>query len=641
MKINRVNYRFVSVLAICCIIFSVSGKTRWSSLHIVPDADLLTSGELLVGFDGYIAENINNNMLFRPTVPVRFGISEWINLDIAYSGGITLGLKGRILGETGKIMPSLAIGIHNLFNHKEVNYFYVDSADDMASEFYLALSKSVEPIKTRFHLGIQSIPTNRKDRINPFFAIEKYFGLGLYSSFEFYRRQKEFNLSLFANWRFFKNHFEISVGAVELKSMFLEEDNKFSVSLVPYNSDIFIKPGIWIGLRFHGRFGLGSNKGFNSIEDRFKHQDESIETLVKEVDSLNNGLNDVKKDLKSVKSSLGLIIDSVENDPTRIKNIILEKLISLKTRYKSEPFDPDKVKMLIKEIMSFREKAAPCLAEFLMDNKVDRYVRIYSAFILGEIGSSAYSDVLLDVIARTTDPSIKIEILIALSKMKETRAMYLMEQLANSPNDAVAITAQEVLGILAKETGAEISPDLKMRKISVDEKAVLSDKKRPFIPESSLSSDSGVSEPVIDKISDIAKKDTLIKDTSGEEPKEKIAFKEKNIGTDEDTSAADNETEKKKAEGSKENTGVTNSKSEGSSVSEKTENFASAEDVTPVKQIDKPEDSGKNNSDQLVKDEDKKGETEKNSNSKETEEKKRKKKRKKRLRRAKEQHKEW
>jgi len=483
MYSERITFKnlLVAVTLISLItIRSVTGKTRWSSLHIVPDADLFTSGEFTIGFDGFLAKDTSDKLIFKPTIPIEIGISEWVNLDLAYAGGMTLGIKCRILGETAKAMPSIAVGVHNLFNHSEVSWFSIDStqAEDMTGEIYLAASKGVDAIKTRFHLGLQTIPASKKDEINPYFAVEKYFGVGLYSSLEFYRRQKEFHLSLFANWRVFKKHLEISFGAVDLRSMFFDEDNKFAVSLAPFDGSRFVKPGIWMGVKFHGSFGLGSNKGFMSVEDRMRVQDETIESLVEEIDSLNTRMKESFTVLEEVRDKMGLVLDSVVNDPARLENIIFDKLIALKSLYQEEPFDPQKVKLLKREIASFREKAIPSLEKLLLDQQNDRYIRMYSAAMLGEIGNTASSDVLLNVLAKTTDPDIKIEILIALGKMKETRAMYLLEQLANSPNDAIAITAQEVLLRLSEETGADITPGLKMRRIRIDEEKVLTVKQK-------------------------------------------------------------------------------------------------------------------------------------------------------------------
>ena len=520
---------YTLIFAICLLsISSISGKTRWSSLHIVPDADLFSAGEFTLGFDGFIAKDTSDKVKFKYSIPVRFGITEWVNLDVAYCGGMSVGIKGRILGETHVAMPSIAIGVHNLFNNKEANYFSVDSADDMVGEVYLALSKSIDPIKTRFHLGIQSIPTSDNDKVNPYFAVEKYFGLGLYSSLEFYRRDREFNISLFANWRVLNNYLEISFGAVDLKSMFFDENNKFAVSLAPSDPTKFLKPGFWIGIKFHGRFGLGSNKGFMSVEDRMRMQDEQIEQLIEEYDSMSVKLDETLMALDDVKNKMGIIIDSVVNDPKRIENIVFDKLVTLKALYSSEPYDPDKVKLLIREIASYREKAVPTLEGLLVDTKTDRYIRMYSTAILGEIGNTASSDILLDMLAKTSDPDIRIEILIALGKMKETRAMYLMEQLANSPNDAIAITAQDVLLRLSKETGAEISSGLKMRRVKVDEGKVLAEKKKGVIPDSLFIPDTVKAKPATPKVD---KADTSTKDTTIAGKKAEGAIEETDLKT--------------------------------------------------------------------------------------------------------------
>jgi hypothetical protein len=81
------------------------------------------------------------------------------------------------------------------------------------------------------------------------------------------------------------------------------------------------------------------------------------------------------------------------------------------------------------------------------------------------------------VLSQTQDPEIKIEILISLGKMKETRAEYVLEQLANDPIDEVAFTAQQVLGKLSKETGMKVPPDAKMRKIAALDSNVIADVK--------------------------------------------------------------------------------------------------------------------------------------------------------------------
>jgi len=490
-------------LFICIVIVTVVyGKTRWSTLHIVPDADMYYSGEIDLGFDGYLSKDLEDKISFVPTIPIKYGLSEWVNLNVGYARGVTLGLKCRLFTEKGKVMPSVALGVHNLFTHKETNYFSVDStrSNNMEGEIFLALSKSIETIKTRFHFGIQSIPKSNDDKFTFFSAVEKYFGLGLYSSLELYQRNKKFHISLFANWRIFNNHVEISAGAVELKSMFFDKNNKFSVSLAPSDTNVFVKPGIWFGVKYHWRLKFGKKNGFIAIEDKFNQQEVQVNNLTKVVDSLNKQLVETGKSLSDINSKITILIDSIENDPSSLKNIFYNKLVTLKTLYHKEPFNAENAKLIIDEILSFREKAVTPLLDFLVDNKIDREIRMFSASLLGDLNYKAASDVLLDILAQTNDPDIKIEILISLGKMHETRAMYLMEQLANSPNDVIAITAQDVLSILTKETGAELTPNLIMRKITIDDNVPLQNKQIDITPNSAEKPSSNLNEPEEDTV---------------------------------------------------------------------------------------------------------------------------------------------
>lgn len=516
------------------ILFSanfINAKTRWSSLHLIPDADLFGSGEFTLGIDGLIAMDTGGSVTFKPSIPIKMGISEWFNIEVGYSGGVNLGLKARLWGETGKIMPSISIGIHNTITNKEVGLFSVDSSlsYEMAInnittdtsyknlypvEIFLAMGKTIDPIKMRLHFGVQSVPTSNYDKINLFAAVEKYFGYGLYASLEFftrynYKKGEEVlnpHLSAFVNWRFLKKHLELTVGVIDIGAIFFDEKGESNISLSPREELDFVNPGIWAGLKFHGRFGrMGKNSGFKSIEDRMRYQDEMLEKMAKQVDSLTIGLEGKSRELSVLKNSVDVFIDSVTHDPTKLSNIIFNKLITLKALYEAEPYEPRKVKQVVSEIRSYRDKAIVPLQRFLLDKETDRQVRIYSAQLLGEIGASSSVDILLDVLSTAEDPDIKIEILIALGKMKETRAMFLMEQLANSPNDAIAITAQEVLFRLSKETGASIRQGMDFRKDF--------DTKKDSLPEPIIESKS---EPIVvpnESIIDTSMVDAEVQDT--------------------------------------------------------------------------------------------------------------------------------
>ena len=53
------------------------------------------------------------------------------------------------------------------------------------------------------------------------------------------------------------------------------------------------------------------------------------------MDSVTVKLTETLVVLKDVQRKMGTIIDSIENDPTRLKNIIFNKLVSLKALYEA------------------------------------------------------------------------------------------------------------------------------------------------------------------------------------------------------------------------------------------------------------------------------------------------------------------
>jgi hypothetical protein len=483
---------------------SLCAKTRWSSLYLVPDADLLASGEFLVSFDGFASQDSSSQTLLQQNYLFRFGVTEWVNIHAGHAGGPTLGFKARILGETSDKLPSLAVGAHNLFYHKDANFTHYQLVDTPSVELYAALGKNFDALRTRLHVGVQTMPGRKADEFNPYGAIEKYFGWGWYASVIGYRREQAFRFSAFTNLRLFDQHLEFTAGAVDLLPMFAD-----GFSLAPSQEPGFSRPGFWFGLRFQHAIDVGSTVGLRSIEERLREQELALERLRGEVDSVRAVLRNTREDIDQASQSVRALTDSAGGGSERMRTVLLEKIVDLKALYTADHFEPEKVRQAIRGIKSFGYRAVPYLKEILLDRKVDRHVRMYSAALLGEIGNRQASDALLDVIAQTGDTDIRVEILIALGKMKETRAMYLMEHLANDPDDAVALTAQEVLKRLSRETGARISEGTRMRPIlpssqrpQKQQKPILSkppEKTPPPAQDTAAASDASFAEAFSDK----------------------------------------------------------------------------------------------------------------------------------------------
>jgi hypothetical protein len=448
--------------------------TRWSSVQFVPDADLLQGGTAVISAQGYYYEDTEKGNRILPLAFVNYGIIEWVNFEAGYAGGPSFGLKARILGETRPWMPSLAIGARNIFTHREA-YLFDTLNDSMGSEFYLVCGKNVDVARLRFHLGVQSIPDYAKEQVSVFAALEKYFGMGMYVSIEAYMREEKIHPSLFASWRFFKKRVELSAGLFDITAMFIDRKDVPSGSAFYASSSAqFVRPGIWVGLRFNGGLKIGRSGGFTGIENSLNDQSTSIQSLRSEVDSLKKMLKRSTGSIETLNKTVSKMNDSTLTDEQRYKAIAMDKLALLGSLYTAEPFEPDAVKNAMAELIANRDRMLPALYDIIIDPVQENRIRTLAITALGEIGTPAAADVVIGILGQSTIPELTIECLIELGKMKETRAVYLMQQLANDPNDDVAFTAAEVLQKLEKETGVSISPVAKANTapVSIPEKSI-------------------------------------------------------------------------------------------------------------------------------------------------------------------------
>jgi hypothetical protein len=468
---------FLLLIFLCGILGTSNAKTRWSSLHVIPDADFLAAGHFVVDLQGFTFADSAKGQLIRPTGIFSMGIMEWVNLEMGYAGGPTVGFKARIFGETSNFLPSLAVGARDILCGKEMYYF--NAADTLKNALFISIAKSVDPLKLRIHGGVQTFLASDSDRVDPFIGLEEYFGQGLYVTIEVERLKNVFVPSLFVSWRLLKKKLELSAGAVAINKLFFDKNNKFNINIATPSSSGFARPGFWIALRYNGFLRMGKMKAFSSSDDQLKSQGEYIESLRRQIDSIKTTLAENMTRLAKVDNSIITLSDSIYSDRNRLKAALYDKLVALKILYESEPFEPEVARQAISRIVAIKDNALPVMKEFVTDKKQDRKIRMLGISLIGEMGGTGASDALLDVLSQSEDPDIKIEILIALGKMKETRALYVMEQLANDPTDVVAFTAQEVLMKIVRDKGIKLSSDFKMRPISMADTSAIKVEKIP------------------------------------------------------------------------------------------------------------------------------------------------------------------
>ena len=430
----------IGAVFLLCLPVLVTALTRWSSLHTVPDADFIESWNYVLDYQGYYFNDSADGPVFQNIGLAQLGLSEWGSVSGGYVGGVTLGLKVKVLSENESYRPSLAIGAHNILNHKE-DYQYDHDSAVWSNEFYVAAGKNIEPIKLRVHAGVQTMPDVKKEMTTFFFAIEKYLGSVAYLTLESSYRDEKIRPSLFASVRFFKKHVELSGGAVDLLGMLSKSETS---SLAP---DL-VRPGFWFGVRFLGNMSSPNRSaGFSSIEEQIAYQREMIIAMKHDVDSLKRTLAGQGMIVDSLNENFSMVADSAlgVTSGQRLRNFALERLVKLNTLFSQENIDAEQIRTVAREILSYGDIMVPVLKHIVLDPQVDRAVHVQAMTRLGEIGTAQAANAVIDILPQTQDADVRIEGLIAIGSMKDRRAVYLIEQLAHDPNEAVAFTATEVL----------------------------------------------------------------------------------------------------------------------------------------------------------------------------------------------------
>ncbi|MDO5575624.1 MAG: HEAT repeat domain-containing protein [Fibrobacter sp.] len=488
---------------ICLVVFSqIDAKTRWSSLHQIPDADFIEGSKFVLDLQCNNIYDTTIEAIFLPYGTIKFGISEWINIEVGYAGKAIFGMKTKLLDDMGYYVPSIAIGIDNLFSHKDA-YFNDYPADILQTELYLSFSKSIEPIKLRAHLGAKVMAYNHKESFNVFFGLEKYFGAGFYLTLETFSLGGKYHFSAFASYRFFKTRLEVFAGMADLGQLINGKD----ISLASEKTSAITRPGIRFGLRLRERwFALGKHEGIEGLEDHLRRQDKTISELRQEVDSL-----------RTVQGTPQIIEKPVAaaeiKKESEIKKFTKQKLKELKHAFEKEPFEPLDVNVIRDELVISKDSVTPVLHEIAMDMAEESRIRSLAISCLGEFANSWAADLVMDILDRVNMRDLKIEAIIALGKLKETRAIPMIQQLTGDTDEAVAFTASEVLKKIIKEAGIVLEP---------------SETVPNFIPEQKIGSGDSDIIPEIDTESDITEENIEELKKPKEQKRQKNQRKEQN-----------------------------------------------------------------------------------------------------------------
>ncbi|MDR2577839.1 MAG: HEAT repeat domain-containing protein [Chitinispirillales bacterium] len=425
---GRIFFARLCVAVLAAGIFSLPlAITRWSTLQAVPNADMLPGGKFVVDADLAWSTDSFSFTAPRSVQRLHLGLSEWVGLDIGYASGFTMGMKACVLKEDidAWYLPTLTLGFQNINVSRESHYF--ESGNDYPrNEFYAVAAKSSEWARVRIHAGFVSTMSNRGpgDAFNPFAGLEKYFGDGLYVTIEAQRRSDNFLLSAFAVYRAIPDKLEFNLGIID------------AMGLGWRDWPNVIRPVVRAGIKVHLGSGFHGFDGLTGVEDRIDRQRETIRALDRRIDSLTG---EVRWSADRIHELSGFPDNRAEE-----RARVVDELTKLRNLYELEPFNPELVRNTVDQIKDRYEMFAPHLRVIITDPDADPRIRRLAVSLIGEIGDRSASNILMSILERFEEPALKIETMIALGKLGETRARPMLSRLRNDPDSGVAFTAREV-----------------------------------------------------------------------------------------------------------------------------------------------------------------------------------------------------
>lgn len=459
MKLNKI---IVIISTLSLGVSPLLGATRWSANHIIPDADFVGSGELKIGYEGFINTDVDGEYQVTSLVPVTMGVSEWLTTSIGWADGVTFGFKGRVLDEYKPYLPSVAIGVRDLYNNTMLARSGIEnSTPEVTGELYLAFSKGFDLITTRFHAGVLSIPKSDTEEINGFFGVEKYFGNDFYITLEGWSFADRLNLALFGTFRFLpKQRGEFYMGVVDLERLFFDQHGDFEMSFEPDFETDMVKPGISMGLNFAFSFPFGEQTQFRTVERNYEDQQHEITLMKESIDSLKQDITRENQRNDSLGYELAqLSLRVVEPDPIpQYYEEVFARLLLYRKGYETKPFDPEAIRKVRSEIFAFEEHAENSLLRVVQKGNDNLKLEMDAVSLLGMMHSTKSVPVLLERLGTTQDRKYKIEIISALGTIGDRGAAYALEHLVNSGDESVAIAAGEVLSSWESEQRQPVEP---------------------------------------------------------------------------------------------------------------------------------------------------------------------------------------
>lgn len=450
----------MKILLLLLIVVAVApAKTRWATTRFTPNADFVGAGRFVTNYNIFLNTEFDKGMTGKSLMYMNVGASEWFEGTLGYADGFNFAIKGRILNEYTRAVPSLAIGVRNMFHNETLARSRQDSnLHGSTNELFMAFGKSSDYIQMRFHAGLLTLPDSKIDQLNGFAAIEKYFGDDFYLTLEGFSQQHKFYLALTATVRFMKeNRGEIYVSILDLQRMFITQNRDFGVTMTPQFHEDWIKPGLVAGLSFNlgGKKKWIDNRAqFRTVEDNFAHHDTLMRIMNKRIDILERDIECLNAENASLKLQMDSLLEVLDTlfDATQPPQDTLPLLykeiysltVSLAQTYAADRFDPRQARRILDEIAKHGNDGIDVVARIAKEEP-NRTIRIRAITVLGELQAQSQIQLILSILESTDDNRVKIEAITALGKINDRSVKRRIEGFVTNPDPNLRIAANEVL----------------------------------------------------------------------------------------------------------------------------------------------------------------------------------------------------
>jgi hypothetical protein len=455
--------RKIVILLLIMIVSSVPAKTRWTTTRFTPSADIIGAGQFVANYNIFLNTEFGRGLTGYSIGGLTMGASEWVEVNLGYTGGINLGFKGRLLNEYGMNgAPSLAIGVRNIFNNEARARSRLETGDkDFTGEYFLVVGKSANAFNTRFHGGVMTIPDSRRDKFNGFIAMEQGIGSDFIFTLEGFTQQKNFYLALTTTIRFGENNnAEFYFSLLDLEGIFFSDRKDLGITLTPKSRQDWIKPGIVVGTSIawggrrkfrDGRFALRAMEDVLAIhETRINELSSQIDTLKIENEALR------ERNEKAFNSVDSLLISWAMHEAMRDTlpphfTEVFSRLVAYTQAYAATRFDPFEV------IRILDEAGEEIIAQIARNERGRGDIRLRAITMLGELRARYEIPVLLDILEFTIDNREKIEVISSLGKINDRTVEPRIRDFVHHQDENLRIAATEVLDMWSRNP---ISPTL-------------------------------------------------------------------------------------------------------------------------------------------------------------------------------------